>query len=400
MEIPVKMRFGRLLLTVVLFSSAAPRWQKNDIPPAPPTPKQPVVDEYHGVKVTEDYRWLEDDKNPQVIAWTSAQDAYARGILDPLPLHAAIYQFMRKLGGSRSPSYYSLNARGGVLFAMNSQPGKQQDMLVTLRSANDPGSKHVVLDPSQVDPTNSTAIQFFEPSLDGSKVAVCLAAGGELVGPISVYDVASGHALPDLLTHVGGLTGASVAWNTDSSGFYYTHYPQEGERPPEDLNFYEQVYFHKLGTPQSQDTYVMGKDFPRIVEIRLSESKDGRYVLAAVGNGDGNRYEHFLREPSGEWKQLSQFSDEVKMMAFGDDGALYMLSHQNAPREKILRVPVATPEVKNAKTIVPQSAAVLQDFLFTLAGLQPAFVATANFLYVIELAGGPTEIHIFDHEGR
>jgi prolyl oligopeptidase len=400
MEIPVKLRFGRLLLTVVLFSSAALRWQKNDVPPAPPTPKQPVVDEYHGVKVTEDYRWLEDDKNPRVIAWTSAQDAHARGILDPLPLHAAIYQFMRKLGGSRSPSYYNLNARGGVLFAMNSQPSKQQDMLVTLRSADDPGSKHVVLDPSQVDPTNSTAIQFFEPSLDGSKVAVSLAAGGELVGPISVYDVASGHALPDVLTHVGGLTGASVAWNTDSAGFYYTHYPHEGERPPEDLNFYEQVYFHKLGTPQSQDTYVMGKDFPRIVEIRLSESKDGRYVLAAVGNGDGNRYEHFLREPSGEWKQLSQFSDEVKMMAFGDDGALYMLSHQNAPRGKILRVPLATPEVKNAKTIVPQSAAVLQDFLFTLAGLQPALVATANFLYVIELAGGPTEIHIFDHEGR
>jgi len=394
------MRLFQALASVVLFSCVAIAAQENEVPPLPATPKQPVVDEYHGVKVADDYRWLEEDKSPQVIAWTSAQDKHARAMLDPLPLHAALYQFMKKLNDERSPSYYGLERRGGVIFAMTSQPGKQQDMLVTLRSADDPGSKHVVLDPSQVDPTNSTAIQFFEPSLDGSKVAVSLAAGGQLVGPISVYDVASGHALPDVLTHVGGLTGASVAWDTDSAGFYYTHYPHEGERPPEDLNFYEQVYFHKLGTPQSQDTYVMGKDFPRIVEIRLSESKDGRYVLAAVGNGDGSRYEHFLREPSGEWKQLSQFSDEVKMMAFGEDGSLYMLSHQNAPRGKILRVPLATPEVKNAKTIVPQSAAVLQDFLFTLAGLQPAFVATANFLYVIELAGGPTEIHIFDHDGR
>jgi prolyl oligopeptidase len=394
------MRLFQALASVVLFSCVAIASQENEVPPLPATPKQPVVDEYHGVKVADDYRWLEEDKSPQVIAWTAAQDKHARAMLDSLPLHAALYQFMKKLNDERSPSYYDLERRGGVIFAMTSQPGKQQDMLVTLRSADDPGSKHVVLDPSQVDSTNSTAIQFFEPSLDGRKVAVSLAAGGQLVGPISVYDVASGNALPDVLTHVGGLTGASVAWNTDSAGFYYTHYPHEGERPPEDLNFYEQVYFHKLGTPQSQDTYVMGKDFPRIVEIRLSESKDGRYVLAAVGNGDGSRYEHYLREPSGEWKQLSQFSDEVEMMVFGDDGALYMLSHQNAPRGKILRVPLATPEVKNAKTIVPQSAAVLQDFLFTLAGLQPAFVATANLLYVIELAGGPTEIHIFDHDGR
>jgi len=395
------MRLRQVLLSVVaLFSSAVIPGQKNEAPPVPATPKQPVVDEYHGVKVTDDYRWLEEDANPQVIAWTAAQDAHARGILDPLPLHAALYQFMKKLADSRSPSYYNLNARGGVIFAMNSQPGKQQDMLVTLRSADDPGSKHVVLDPGQVDPTNSTAIQYFEPSPDGSKVAVSLAAGGQLTGPISVYDVASGHALPDVLTQVSGLTGASVAWNAGSSGFYYTHFPHEGERPPEDLNFYEQIYFHQLGSPQSQDTYALGKDFPRIVDIHLSESKDGRLVLAAVGNGDGNRAEHFIREPSGQWKQLSEFSDEIKMMGFGEDDALYMFSYKNAPHGKILRAPLATPEVKNAKTIVPESAAVLQEFQFTLAGLQPSFVATANFLYLTEMAGGPNEIHIFDHIGR
>jgi prolyl oligopeptidase len=336
------MPLRRLLLSFVLFSSAAVAWQKNEVPPVPATPKQPVVDQYHGVKVTDDYRWLEDDKNPQVIAWTAAQDAHARGILDPLSVHAAIYQFMKKLADSRSPSYYNLNARAGILFAMNSQPGKQQDMLVMLRSADDPGSKRVIVDPGQADPTNSTAIQFFEPSPDGSKVALSLASGGQLMGPISVYDIATGHALPDVLTQVSGLTGASVAWSADSTGFYYTHFPHEGERPPEDLNFYEQVYFHKLGTPQSQDTYALGKDFPRIVDIHLSESQDDKYVLAGVGNGDGNRYEHFLRGPSGQWKQFSQFSDEIKMVAFGGDEALYMFSHQNAPRGKILRVPLAT----------------------------------------------------------
>jgi prolyl oligopeptidase len=212
------MRFCRMLVAVVLFSSLAGAWQKNDVPPLPETPKRPVVDEYHGAKVIDDYRWLEDGKNPQVIAWTDAQDKHARAILDPLPLHAAIYQFMKQLDNERSPSYYNLERRGGLLFALNSQPGKQQDVLVTLQSADDPASKHVVLDPSEVDPTNSTAIQVFVPSLDGSKIAVSLAAGGSEMGSIHVYEVSTNHALPDALTRVTGDGGVSVEWNADGTG--------------------------------------------------------------------------------------------------------------------------------------------------------------------------------------
>ena len=349
------MRFCRTLVAVVLFSSLAGAWQKNDVAPLPETPKRSVVDEYHGVKVTDDYRWLEDGKNPQVIAWTDAQDKHARAILDPLPLHAAIYQFMKQLDNERSPSYYNLERRGGLLFAMNSQPGKQQDVLVTLQSADDPASKHVVLDPSEVDPTNSTAIQMFAPSLDGSKIAVSLAAGGSEMGSIHVYEVSTSHALPDTLTRVTGDGGVSVEWNADGTGLYYTRYPHEGERAAADMNFYEQLYFHKLGTPQSQDTYVMGKDLPRIAEISLRARKDGAYLLAEVENGDGGQYEHFLRDPAGQWNQITQFSDEISAVAFGGD-AVYMLSRQHAPHGKILRLPLATPDLRNAKTIIPESS--------------------------------------------
>jgi prolyl oligopeptidase len=382
------MRFCRTLVGVVLFSFLPAAWQKNDVPPLPATPKRPVVDEYQGIKVTDDYRWLEDDKNPQVIAWTDAQGKHARAILDPLPLHPAIYQFMKKLDNERSPSYYNLERRGGVLFAMNSEPGKQQDVLVTLQSADNLASKHVVLDPSQVDPTNSTAIQLSTPSLDGSKIAVSLAAGGSEMGIIHVYEVATAHALPDSLTRVTGDGGVSVAWNADGTGFYYTRYPHEGERSAADMNFYEELYFHKLGTPQSQDTYVMGRDLPRIAEISLRASKDGAYLLAEVENGDGGQYEHFLRDPAGQWKQITQFSDEISAVAFGDDG-LYMLSRQHAPHGKILRLPLATPDLKNARTIIPESSVVIQGF-----------VPTANLLYVTQLVGGPSEIHIFDDSGK
>ena len=378
----------RALAAALLFCSLAAFALQADVPPLPATPKQPAVDEYHGVKVTDDYRWLENGKSPQVMAWTEAQDRHARALLDSNPLHAEIQHFLKKLADGRSPSFYDLERRGGLLFAMDSQPGKQQDMLVTLRSADELSSKHVVIDPSQLDPTNSTAIQFYEPSRDGSKVVISLAAGGTESGTLHIYDVASGGALPDLVPRVTGNGGGSVAWNADGSGIYYTRYPHEGERPSADMNFYEQVYFHKLGTPGAQDTYVIGKDLPRIAEVTLTTSDDGHYMLAAVENGDGGDYEHFLRDAAGKWTQLTQFSDQVKSIVFGDD-ALYLLSREHAPQGKILRLPLANPEFQKATTIIPQSPVVLQELLIT-----------PNQLYVTEQVGGPTEIHVFDHSGH
>ena len=270
---------------------------------------------------------------------------------------------------------------------------------MTLKSPDDLASKHVVVDPTQIDKTNSTAIQFYVPSQDGSKVAVSLAQGGSEMGSAHVYDVATGQALPDVVPHVTAIGGGSLLWKGDGSGFYYTHYPSPGERAPADLNFYQQIYFHKLGTPASSDTYAIGKDFPRIAETVLSASADGRYLLATVENGDGGDYEHFLCGPDGEWKQITHFEDGIKAVVVGSD-AVYMLSEKDAPRGKLLRAPLSSPDLKDAKVIVPESAAVIQDFTYTLAGMQPTFVPTNTRLYVTELVGGPSEIHIFDHDGR
>jgi prolyl oligopeptidase len=383
---------------LLLLPVTALAWQ-TAVPPLPASPKHPVVDEYHGVKVTDDYRWLEDGKSPEVMAWTEAENAHARAILDALPIHNEIQQFLKALDNASSPAFYDLESRGGVLFAINFEPHKQQPMLVTLKSPDDLASKHVVLDPTQLDPSNSTAIQFYVPSQDGSKVAVSLAQGGTEQGTVHVYEVATGKALPDVVPRVTAIGGGSLVWREDGSGFYYTHYPGPGERPAQDLNFYQQIYFHKLGTPASDDTYALGKDFPRIAETVLSASQDGKYLLATVENGDGGDYEHFLCGPDGKWTQITHFTDGVKAIAIGDD-ALYMLSRDHAPKGKLLRAPLSAPSLKNANVIVPESSSVIQDFRYSLAGMQPTFVPTAKLLYVTELIGGPSEIHVFDHNGK
>jgi prolyl oligopeptidase len=273
---------------------------------------------------------------------------------------------------------------------MKFQPPKQQQMLVTLASADDLKSEKVIVDPNAIDAKGTTAIDWFAPSRDGKYVAVSISTGGSEDGTLHVYETATGKALPDSIQHVQYPTaGGSAAWNGDATGIYYTRFPRKGEKPDADLNFYQQVYFHKIGTPESEDAYSIGKDFPRIAEIKLDASPDGKYILATVANGDGGDFSHYLLGADGTWKQLTQFSDQVKTARLGRDNALYLLSRADAPRGKILRMPMDKPELANAATIVPQSEAVIQF-------VEP----TADALYVGDLLGGPSQIRRFSVDGK
>jgi prolyl oligopeptidase len=356
---------------------------------APDTPKRPVTDTYHGVTVTDNYRWLERDADPEVKAWSAAQNRYARTFLDAQPMRAALQSQLATLYGSSSSFYPALRYRNGWLFALKSQPPKEQPLLVWMKSANDPATEKIVLDPNQIDAQGGTEIDFFEPSCDGKLVAVSLSQGGSESGDVHVYDASTGQALPDVVPHVNnGTAGGSVAWNQDGSGFYYTRYPHAGERPPADMAFYQQVWFHKLGMPIGADTYSLGKDFPRIAEILLSTSDDGRFVLAQMANGDGGEFAHYLLGPDGQWTQITHLADSVTQAVFGGNDSLWLVSRQGSPMGKILRLPLATPHLADAKTVVPESKFAIQEI-----------VATPHRLYAVDQAGGPMQVRVFDEKG-
>lgn len=357
-----------------------------------------MSDVYNGVTVSDDYRWLENWDDPQVKQWTVAENRRTREYLDGLASRSAIKSRFKQLIGGGSGRYYDLQYRGGILFAMKDQPPKQQPILVTLRSADDPGSERIVVDPNILSRAGSTAIDFYTPSLDGKRVAVSLSQNGSEDGSAHVFDVPTGRELKDNVPRVNFATaGGSIAWKGDGSGFYYTRYPQGKERPASDANFYQQVYFHRLGADSRRDLYVLGKDFPRIAEIQLRLSQNGHWLLASVANGDGGQFAHYLMDSFGNWTQVTQFEDGIVSAALGDD-ALYLLSRKDAPRGQVLRLSIAQAQLENAETIIPQS--VTDELDANGASSIQTMVATPSRLYVVDVVGGPSRVRIFDHNGR
>src|SRR5262245_28329102 len=365
---------------------------------APAAAKRPVTDTYHGIKVVDDYRWLENWDDPAVKRWSEQENARTRQYLDALPARPAIKQRIEKLIGS-SAAYFNLRVSAGTLFAMKFDPAKQQPFLVTLPSADDPAGARVVVDPNIKSDKGGTAIDFYVPSPDGRLVAAAMSENGSEDSAAHVFETATGRELADRVPRVNFATaGGSLAWKGDGSGFYYTRYPQGSERPPDDANFYQQVYFHRLGTESSADTYVIGKDFPRIAEIQLAASDDNRWLLASVANGDGGEFAHFLMDPAGHWQQITRFEDAVSLVRFGPDDALYLLSRKGAPRGMVLRLPLPAPRLEKAEVVVRQSPGTGSDerARASIANVVP----TATRLYVVDMIGGPSRVRIFDHRGK
>ena len=382
-------RCGSLAAAVLLTAAA---WGAGPAKASrrPETPKRPVTDTYHGVSVEDDYRWLEDGASPEVRAWSEAQNAYARTYLSALPGRDILEKRFAVLLGGASPSYGSLDVAGGTLFALKVKPPSQQPFLVTLPSPDEPGKARVVVDPNALDPTGLTAIDWYEASPDGSLVAVSLSRGGTEDGTLHVFESASGKRVFETIERVQeGTAGGSLAWDRDGKGFTYTRYPRGTERPEPDLNFYQQVYHHVLGTSPDKDAYVLGRDFPRIAETFLKRSEDGAYLLATVANGDGGEYAFYLLGPSGKWVQVAGFADKVVGAAFGPGGALYLHSLKDAPRGKVLRLDLKHPALPEAVTVVPESEGVI-------VSIKP----TASRLFVLDMLGGPSRLRVFDPSGK
>jgi prolyl oligopeptidase len=363
----------------------------------PQTAQIPVTNVYHGIEVVDPYQWLEDWDDDRVQAWSNKQNDYARSVLDNLPYVEELRERITEILTAETVSYYSVCWREGKLFAMKRQPPLEQPFLVVIPSAEEPESERVIVDPTKIDPGGTTSIDWYVPSPDGSLVAVSLSVGGSESGDVHIYEVENVREIGEIIQRVnGGTAGGDIAWTPDGSGFYYTRYPREGERPPEDMDFYQQVWFHRMGTSPDKDNYEIGRDFPRIAEIILETDADSGHVLATVQYGDSGRFAHYIRMQAGQWKQITDYNDQIVQATFGANGTLFLIFRADAPRGKIMKAFLDDFSLDKAEVIVSEGKdTIVSDFYG-----HPPMVATVARLYVTYQLGGPSEIHVFDHWGR
>jgi prolyl oligopeptidase len=371
--------------------------QQAAMPPA--TAKVPVTDVYHGVRVVDDYRWLENWADPKVKAWVTAQNAYTQSYVSRLPQRAAIVEFLNKSQQQAHIAYRDFQYAGGMLFALKFDPEKSGAALVVFSSPEDKASERTVVDLNTLEAGKVFQSDWYQPSRDGRLVGMALSTGGSEDGSLYVFDVATGKQAGEVVPRAQfGTGGGDMAWKADGSGFYYTRYPQGNERPAEDANFYQQVYFHKLGTPATEDRYVLGREFPRIAETTFDVTNDGKRTLVTVANGDGGEFEHFVLGSDGAVTQVTHFADKIVDAQWGADDSLWLLSHARSDRGEIDRIPASSLKLADAVSVVPP----LKGSMEGTGGEGDAkrFLAGEHELYVTVIEGGPEEILKFDLQGK
>ncbi len=365
--------------------------------PAGSAPLRPVSETYHGVSVTDPYRWLENGADPRVQQWSAEQDQHARAYLDALPYRKSIYDRLYRQIAATSASYYSLHASAGKVFALYNQPPKNQPMIAVMAENADPARARIVVDPNTLNAKGTTAIDWFVPSPDGTLLAVSMSDNGSEDGSVHIFAVDTGKQLYEVIPRVQYPTGGgSLAWRADSKGFWYTRYPGT-ERPEADRHFFMAVYFHELGKDSAQDAYVFGKGLPKIAEISLSNRRNQHYVLASVANGDGGEFAHYLINRDGRVTQITRFTDHVVAATVGADDTVYLVSRAQAPRGKLLSLPATDPVLAHAHVLVPESDGALLSA--NESGGTP-IVVTDRAIYLREIVGGPSRVEIFGHDGK
>lgn len=280
----------------------------------------------HGVPVPDPYRWLEDGEAPAVRRWVADQNARTRAALDPLPARAVWHDRLVQLMGL--PVVQAVQVRGDRLLLLERSTGEQQARLV-LRSLADPASQRVVLiDPSRGSDDGAVAIDWFFASNTGDLVAVGTSEGGTENSVLRVVRAADGRVLAD---EIPNCRAASVAWEPDDSGFFYTRYPEGDE-------YHRTVHHHTLGEAWADDPVVWAEHPTPETWPEVSISPDGRFVLVDAMVGWSRSDQHLLDRRTGEWHALITGVDATNHLVFAGDHRLIGSTTLDAPKGRIVSI--------------------------------------------------------------
>ena len=351
------------------------------LPPAPHTARENVVDDLHGTRVSDPYRWLEADTSKRVGDWTDEQNARTRAVLGVLPERAGLARRLRELlsvGLLSTP-----RPIGGRIFYTR-RVGEQKQAVLYVRDSIEAPDRALV-DPNSLDEAGLTTLDWYYPSADGRYVAYGLSRGGDEMSTLSVIETATGAALPDRIPHTQRST---VAWV--DGGFYYTVHPEPGSVAPGDENYYRRVRFHRLGDDPAKDALIFGEGRPKEDILGVSTSPDGRWVLliALKGWARSDLYLLDRQHPDRRLVTVMEGRDAIAE-GFVLDDRIWLRTNVDAPNYRIVAAPCDAPDDRRWETIIAEGPDVIAGFDRTrdrIAVLR--LVRATSRVFTYDLRGG------------
>jgi prolyl oligopeptidase len=373
-------------LAFFVLACAALFAQTNSVPLIYPKAKTvDQVDDYHGVKVADPYRWLEDTDSADTHEWVEAENKLTFSYLDQIPYRGAIRDRLMKLWNYER--FTVPEQRGGRYFYQHNNGLQNQNVLLVAESLN--AEPRVLLDPNTLSSDGTVALTTTAITDDGKLMAYGTAASGSDWQEWHVRDVDTGKDLPDLIKWV---KFSSASWTKDGKGFFYSRYDEPKGTALRDTNYFQKLYYHRLGTEQTEDKLIYERPDNKELGFGGFVTDDGHYLVIQVSQGTSpkNRlYYKDLTQPDAQVvKLLDDFDAEYRFI--DDDGPVFWIQTDlDAPRGRVIAIDTRHPERNNWNTIVPQSTDEL-DF---------SNVVDNQFL-LSYLKDARTEVRIYDLKGK
>jgi prolyl oligopeptidase len=347
---------GLMIASVFLLAGAA--FAGNDVKSSAPAQmpqaeKRPLEETLHGVKIVDNYRWLEDGASPDTQKWVAEEMSYTRSLLDPLPGRDAIHKRLTELlsiGSISSPQI------GGKYYFYTRREGMQNQPIVYVRESVD-GKDRVLLDVNQLAADGTIALDWYRPSENGKYLVYGTSPSGSEMSTLHIIETKTGGALSDTIERT---RACSIAWMPDNSGFYYTRYPKKGDVPEGQEMYNRRVFYHELGTDPETDLKIFGEgrdpeDWPNV-----SLDNDGRLLLITVEQG-WTKSELFLMDLK-KGTPPTRITTGKNFLYSGSvyNGRVYIVTNEDAPRYRVFVTEAGDYERDNWKEIISQTDAVLQ----------------------------------------
>ncbi len=312
------------------------------------------IDEFHGTKVEDPYRWLEDDvrTSKDVAAWVESQNAVTFEFLKSIPQRDTIQKRMTELW-----NYEKIGApfkRGGRYYFSRNDGLQNQNVLYQQETLD--SDAQVLLDPNAWSKDGTVALSGSAFSHDGRYVAYGIQDAGSDWNTWKIMEIETGKVLEDELKWVK-FSGAD--WTPDSKGFFYARYPKPEEGAAfTSLNTNMKVYYHRVGTSQAADVLVYERPDHPEWGFQLNVSEDGRYLIITVWQGTDDRYRIVVKdltEPYGlPYELIDNFDHEYSFVG-NDDQVLYFKTSLEAPQRRVIAIDLKKPAQKDWTEIIGQT---------------------------------------------